>query len=207
LIDVSESTELLLRILADVRPVGVVERAYLFGQTQPNQESVFAAGRELAEQGRVQKLLISDCAPKSGYLGAVATRRAMIASGIPAGMIEEVPMEPTEILHTLIESQETVRFARAQGYRRLIVVSSPFHQERAFMTMVTVALREYPALKLYSIPGAPQRWDEVVTHSQGKLRGTRAELIAEEQKRIEKYTAQGDLAPRQMVLDYLRRRD
>jgi len=116
-------------------------------------------------------------------------------------------MEPTEILHTLIESQKTVRFARAQGYRRLIVVSSPFHQERAFMTMVTVALREYPALKLYSIPGAPQRWDEVVTHSQGKLRGTRAELIAEEQKRIEKYTAQGDLAPRQMVLDYLRRRD
>lgn len=202
-----EATELLLRILADVRPSGVVEGAYLFGQTQPNQESVFATGRELAEQGRVQKLLISDCSPKSGYLGAAACRQAMIESGIPAGMIEEVPMEPTEILHTLIESQKVVRFARAQGYRRLIVVSSPFHQERAFMTMVTVALREYPSLKLYSIPGAAQRWDEIVTHSQGKLRGTRAELIAEEQKRIEKYTAQGDLLPRAQILEYLRKRD
>jgi len=204
---VPETTELLLRILADVRPSGVVEGAYLFGQTQPNQESVFATGRELAEQNRVQKLLISDCSPKSGYLGAAACRQAMIESGIPAGIIEEVPMEPTEILHTLIESQKVVRFARAQGYQRLIVVSSPFHQQRAFMTMVTVALREYPSLKLYSIPGAPQRWDEVVTHSQGKLRGTRAELIAEEQKRIDKYTAQGDLLPREQILEYLHKRD
>ena len=202
-----ETTELLLRILADVRPSGVVEGAYLFAQTQPNQASVFATGRELAEQGRVQKLLISDCSPKSGYPGAAACRQAMIESGIPAGMIAEVPMEPTETLHTLIESQKVVRFARAQGYRRLIVVSSPFHQERAFMTMVTVALREYPSLKLYSVPGAPQPWDEVVTHSHGKLRGTRAELIAEEQKRIEKYTTQGDLLPRETVLEYLRTRD
>ena len=129
----------------------------------------------------MRKLLISDCTPKSGYIGAVAYREAMIASGIAAGAIEEVPMEPTEILHTQIESDKVVRFAQAQGYQRLIVVSSPFHQERAFMAMVTAALREYPSLKLYSHPGAPQPWDEVVTHSQGKLRGTRAELIAEEQ--------------------------
>ncbi len=111
------------------------------------------------------------------------------------------------MLHTLIESQGVVRFARRRGYQRLIVTSSPFHQERAFMTAVTVALREYPTLKIYSYPGEPQPWDEVVTHSQGKLTGTRAELIAEEQKRIEKYTAQGDLAERREVLRYLRARD
>ena len=91
--------------------------------------------------------------------------------------------------------------------RRLIVVSSPFHQERAFITMVTAALRQYPSLKLYSVPGAPQPWDEVVTHSQGTLQGTRAELIAEEQKRIEKYIAQGDLLPCEIILEYLRKRD
>jgi hypothetical protein len=202
-----QGTELLLRILADVRPTGVVEGAYLFAETEPNQQSVFTAGRELVERDRVRKLLISDCTPKSGYLGAVAYRRAMIEFGIPAGTIEEVPMEPTEILHTMIESRTVVRFARAQGYRKLLVVSAPFHQERAFMSMVTAALREYPALKLYSHPGAPQPWDEVVTHSQGRLRGTRAELIAEEHKRIDKYAAQGDLLPRKAVLEYLRTRD
>jgi hypothetical protein len=202
-----ESVELLLRTLADVRPSGVVAAAYLFAQTQPNQPSVFMAARELVAQERVRKVLISDCSPKSGYPGAVACRQAMIEFGIPAGAIEEVPMEPAEILHTLIESQMVVRFAKAQGYRRLIVVASPFHQERAFITMVTAALREYPSLKLYSVPGAPQPWDEVVTHSQGTLQGTRAELIAEEQKRIEKYTVQGDLLSRDSIVEYLRTRD
>ena len=202
-----ESTELLLRILADVRPGGVVEGAYLFAETPSNQQSVFVAGRELIEREHVRRLLISDCTPKSGYIGAAAYREAMIASGIAAGVIEEVPMEPTEILHTQIESDKVVRFAQAQGYQRLIVVSAPLHQERAFMAMATAVLREYPSLKLYSHPGAPQPWDEVVTHSQGKLRGTRAELIAEEQMRIERYTAQGNLLPRASILAYLRTRD
>ena len=202
-----EDTELLLRILADTQPPEVAEGAYLFAQTEPNQESVFVAGRELIERNRVRKLLISDCVPKSGYPGVTAYRRAMIESGIPADVIEEVPMEPTEILHTRIESEKVVRFAQAQGFRRLIVVSAPFHQERAFMTMVTAALRQYPALKLYSVPGAPQPWDQVVTHSQGTLCGTRAKLLVEEQRRIDRYTAQGDLAPRHTILGYLRSRD
>ncbi len=202
-----QEEELLLRILADVRPSEVAEGVYLFAQTEPNQESVFVAARELIERRRAKKVLISDCSPKSGYIGAAAYRRAMAQFGISTSVIEEVPMEPTEILHTLIESEKVVRFAKAQGYQRLIVTSAPFHQERAFMTVVTVAMREYPSLKVYSYPGAPQPWDEAVTHSQGRLRGTRAELIAEEQKRIESYTAQGDLAPRAKILEYLHTRD
>jgi uncharacterized SAM-binding protein YcdF (DUF218 family) len=202
-----ESLELLLRILADIRPPVPAEAAYLFGQTEPNQESVFAAARELLRHSLAARIWISDCTPKSGYVGAAACRRALIEFGIPADVIEEVPMEPTEVLHTLIESESVVRFARRRGFQRLIVTSSPFHQERAFMTAVTATLREYPALKIHSYPGEPQPWDEVVTHSQGKLTATRAGLIAEEQKRIEKYTARGDLAPRHQILDYLRTRD
>ncbi len=201
-----EEIELLVRTLADPRPAERVEAAYLFAQTEPNQESVFRAGRWLLDREYAAKLLISDCGPKSGYVGAAACRQAMIESGIPSQAIEEVPMEPTEILHTLIESQKLVRFAKARGYERVVVVSAPFHQERAFMTVVSVVLREYPSLKVYSYPGEPQPWDEVVTHSQGKLRGTRAEMVAQEHKRIETYTAQGDLAPRAEILEYLRAR-
>lgn len=202
----SQERELLLRILADVRPSEASDAAYVFAQTEPNQDSAFAAGRELIERGYTKRILISDCTPKSGYIGAAAYRLAMVEFGIPTNVIEEVPMEPTEILHTLIESENVVRFAKARDYQRLMVVSAPFHQERAFMTVVTVATRECPSLKVYSYPGAPQSWDEVVTHSQGRLRGTRAELIAEEQHRIEKYAAQGDLAPRAKILKYLRTR-
>lgn len=201
-----DETELLLRIFSDPLPERA-EAAYLFAQTEPNQASVFAAGRDLLEQGRAERLWISDCLPKSGYVGAAATRRAMASAGIPADAIEEVPMEPTEILHTRIESERVVALARRRDYARLIVVSSPFHQERAFMTMATVAMRDYPALKLYSRPGVPQRWDETVTHSQGTLTGTRADLIASERRRIATYTAKGDLADRAEVLHYVRTRD
>ena len=201
-----ENVELLQRIFADVRPAGAVDAAYLFAETESNQKSVFLAAADLLERNRVRKLLISDCAPKGGYVGAAAYRAAMIEAGIADEAIVEVPMEPTDILHTRIEAEAVVRFAKAHGYRRLIVSSVPFHHQRAFMTMVTIALSEYPALKLYSHPGAPQPWDEVVIHSQGRLTGTRAALIAEEQKRIDQYTAQGDLAPRTRTLEYLRKR-
>jgi hypothetical protein len=204
--NVNESVELLLRILCDTLPAERADAAYLFAQTEPNQESVFAVARELLERGAVGKILISDCDPKCGYIGAEAYRQAMIDLGIAAEAIEEVPMEPTEILHTLIESKALVQFAQARRYRSLVVVSAPFHQERAFMTAVTAALWDGPELKLYSQPGQGQPWDEVVTHSQGILKGTRAELIAAEQERIDKYTAQGDLACRARVLEYLRQR-
>jgi hypothetical protein len=203
----TERIELWLRIFADVRPTEIADAAYLYAETEPNQESVFAAGRDLIERKQVRRLLISDCSAKSGYLGAAAYRAAMIARGIPDAVIDEVPMEPTEILHTGIEADKTVQFAKARGYQRLLVVSVPFHQERAFISVATAALREYPSLRVHSHPGAPQPWDEVVTHSQGKLRGTRAELIAEELKRIDTYTARGYLLPRSAVLEYLRRRD
>jgi hypothetical protein len=203
----TEQIELLLQIFADVPPVGTADAAYLYAETEPNQESVFAAGRDLLERKQVRRLLVSDCTPKSGYIGAVAYRAAMIAGGISNAVIDEVPMGPTEILHTGIEADRVVRFAKAKGYERLLVVSVPFHQERAFISVVTAVLREYPSLKVHSHPGAPQPWDETVTHSQGKLRGTRAELIGEEQKRIETYTAQGFLLPRSAILGYLRTRD
>jgi hypothetical protein len=202
----NKHVELLLRILCDVLPERA-DAAYLFAETEPNQESVFHTGRQLIDERRVGKLLISDCTPKSGYIGAAAYRRAMVNFGIAQEIVEEVSMEPTPILHTLIEAQTVVRHAKAKGYRSLIVASAPFHQERAFITVVSAAMREHPSLKVYSRPGRSQPWDEVTTHSQGKLRGTRAELIAEEQKRIEAYTAKGDLLPCAEIIAYLRARD
>lgn len=206
--EMAEDTELLLRILADVPPPAMAEAAYLFAQTLPNQESVFVAARKLLESGAARQILISDCSAKSGYAGAAAWRDALLTQyALAEGQVQDVPMEPTDILHTLLEAEAVVRFAKARGDERLIIVASPFHQERAFISAVSVALREYPGLKLYSTPGTAQPWNEVVTHSQGTLEATRAELTATERARIEKYTAKGDLAPRAKVLQYLRSRD
>lgn len=202
----NERVELLLRVLCDRIPARA-DAAYLFAQTEPNQDSVFQAARGLLDREIVPRIWISDCTVKSGYIGAAAYRQAMIRAGIPEETIEEVPMEPTEILHTQIESDAVVRFAKARGYNTLLITSAPFHQERAFTAAVTAVIRNAPELKIHSVPGSAQSWDEVVTHSQGLLHGTRSDFIEPEWQRIEKYTDQGFLAPRADILAYLRRRD
>jgi len=75
------------------------------------------------------------------------------------------------------------------------------------MTAVTVSIRAYPELLIYSYPGAAMPWQEEVVHSQGTLKARRRELIQNEMERIEKYQDKGDLASFEQVLNYLNRRD
>ena len=73
------------------------------------------------------------------------------------------------------------------------------------MTMVTDAHAAVPIPEGVQPPRRAAALGRSDIHSQGKLRGTRAELIAEEQKRIETYTAQGDLLPRERSSNTSRR--
>jgi hypothetical protein len=86
------------------------------------------------------------------------------------------------------------------------VVSSPFHQLRAFVTIVTAISREYPALKAYSQTGEPLEWNESVSHSQGELKGTREDFIYTELDRIDLYHGKGFLVSLDEVKDYLLKR-
>jgi hypothetical protein len=74
------------------------------------------------------------------------------------------------------------------------------------MTAITVVLREYPALKLYSHPAFTMPWQEEAVHSQGTLKATRSELIHMELERINKYQKKGDLASFDEILTYLNNR-
>lgn len=201
--------ELLIRSLCDPMPAPSVDGLFLFGQTADNQHAVFRTARRLHREGTINKVLCLGAPALSGYPGFAAWQEALQQTGFPADAIEAVPPHPAnpELLHTLIEATSLARHAKQKGYTRLFVTASPFQQPRAFMTAVTAALREYPNLYLYSIPGEPQPWQEEVTHSQGEVTGTRANLIAGEMKRIKEYHRQGDLASVGDVLDYLNRRD
>ena len=105
-----EATELPLRILADGRPPAVAEKVHLLAQTEPNQQSVFVVGRAPIARGQARKLPISNCTPKSGYIGAAAYHQTMIESSIPAGAIEAGPMEPAAILS--LKSSTSYCFSR-----------------------------------------------------------------------------------------------
>jgi len=199
--------ELLTRILCDTLPPVTADGAYLFGQTEDNQESVFLSAQELVSHALVRRILISDAQPKSGYPGGQAWRTALMGLGISSLMIEEVPVEPTPTLNTLIEAESLMRHAKNKNYSSIIVIAAPFHQERAFMTAVSVAVSENSDACLYSYPGRALAWDEEVIHSQGTVLATRAGLISGEQERINKYQKKGDLVSYSQVLAYLRKRD
>lgn len=199
--------ELSIRVLCDAPPAGRLDGAYLFGQTPDNQESVFHTAQRLYRHSQANRLLIPDVGALSGYPGIDVWRQALDEDHAYAGTIEGVDIGRTDIMHTRIEAEALVRHAQAEGYASLYIVSAPFHQLRAFMTAVTVALEEAPSLRLYSAPGGPLPWKARVTHSQGTLTETRADLIGHEWERIVRYQKKGDLGSISDVLDYLDRRD
>jgi len=199
--------QLLFRVLCDTRPPAVTDGAYLFGQTTDNQESVFAAAGQLLTAMLTRRVLLPHTEPMSGYPGFRAWQQALHGQGIGDLQIEGVTGIASTMLHTLIEAEALVRFANVRGYRSLYLVAPPFHLPRAFMTVVTVARREYPSLQLYSFPGTTLPWQQSVAHSQGQTRGTRSELIHGELERIRIYHEKGDLASVEDVLDYLDKRD
>lgn len=201
--------ELIIRTLCDTLPARSLDGLFLFGQTEDNQAAAFEAARLLLDRNYTDKVLCLGTAPMSGYPGYEAWKKELGNLGIGEGHLLPVPPIPadTQLLHTFIEAQSVVRYAREQQYKSLVVTAAPFQQPRAFMTAVTLAMRDYPQLYLYSLPGKPLPWQEEVTHSQGEVQGTRAELVAGEMDRIKSYYAKGDLASVDEVLDYLNRRD
>ncbi|MDO6389076.1 YdcF family protein [Pontibacter sp. BT731] len=201
--------ELIIRALCDTIPDKPVDGLFLFGQTEDNQQAAFETAQNFLQNGRTEKVLCLGTKAMSGYPGFEVWKKEMKKLGIGEEQLIPVPPVPadTEILHTLIEATSAVRYAKEQGFKSLVVTAAPFQQPRAFMTAITAALREYPELYLYSLPGKAMPWQEEVTHSQGKVEDTRAGLIAGEMERIRCYHDQNDLISVQEALDYLNRRD
>jgi hypothetical protein len=201
--------ELIIRALCDTIPAEPVEALFLFGQTEDNQQAAFETAHQFLQSGRTGKVLCLGTKAMSGYPGFEVWKEEMERLGIGEGQLVGIPPVPadTDLLHTLIEATSAVRYAKEQGYRNLVVTAAPFQQPRAFMTAITAALREYPELYLYSLPGKAMPWQEEVVHSQGKLEDTRAGLIAGEMERISCYHDRNDLISVSEALDYLNRRD
>jgi hypothetical protein len=203
----NDTIELLTRVLCDLQPKNPTDGAYLYCQTKSNQQSIFQAAHFLLNNTLTHRILILNTKAKSGYPGFVEWKQQLHQLGIYGKQIEGVLSKETLMLNTLIESEAIIRFAKQHSYHSLVIVAPPFQQLRAFMTAVTVTLREYPELLIYSYPGVAMPWQEEVIHSQGTLRAKRRDLIQEELERIEKYQSKGDLAPPEQVLSYLNKRE
>jgi hypothetical protein len=196
-----------MRVYSDPLPPAPADFAFVFGQTADNQDSVLQQARYLLASGQTARVGFLDAPPMSGYPGFAAWHKWLADSGVPPNQIEGVPFGNHPLIHSRIEAADMLQHARTRGYRTVLVLAAPFHQLRAFMTTVTVALETHPDVRLHSVPGLPLPWLEQAVHSQGQVSGQRRELVASEWTRIEKYTQQGDLATVEQALAYLNRRD
>lgn len=203
----NSTIELLTRILCETRFDGPVDGAYLYCTTIENQASVFQTARRLISHSVAKRIYLLEAEAMSGYPGANQCRKGLNDLGLSEEQIGSVPIEGAESINTLVESFALVRFFREHGFRSLVVVSPPFHQLRAFMTAVTVALKVYPEISIYSNPGVALPWLDPTIHSQGTLKAQRRQLIQEELNRIQTYQIKGDLASFEAVLNYLNCRD
>jgi len=198
---------LAVRTLCDVRAKKTVDSVFLCSQTSDNQFSVLAAAQQLVHDELARRILIVHSDPKSGYPGGAAWQKELLSMGIPQDIISGVDLRQTTSLNTLIEATGMISHARRNRYTDMYIVASPLQQLRAFMTAVTVAIRHYPDLRLYSYHGHPLAWMDTVVHSQGTTKGRRKDLIKGELERIKTYQQKGDLATTSAVLNYLDKRD
>lgn len=212
-----EIIELVHRALQDNVPISA-DAVYLFGETPDNERSVIQRGTNLYSNKTVSLVaLLERIQVPNRENQTPSWISSLEESGVKTADICVIPVPEdwsfdhghpgTWPLNTNTEIVVAVRYAKKLGWKRLCVTAAPFHMVRTFVNTVTVALREYPELLVYSLSGKPLPWTEHVVHSMGVVTGARFELVASEIKRINRYHLKGDLASAREVLDYLNQRD
>ena len=157
-----------------------------------------AVGLEIFEQRAAPLIVVSggvDNPPHS--LSAQASAEWLIDKGVaPDRVIQE-----DDSRHTYDQAVAVVGMAHERGWLRLLLVTSPYHQYRAFLTF----LRELhvrskaEAVHLLSVPACQTLWWEKPAGSDTH----RVDLLEAEFTKIEEYRAHGHVASYEDGLKYL----
>ncbi len=102
----------------------------------------------------------------------------------------------SDSLNTAQQAKNTIQLAKEKMWKHIILVSSPYHQPRVFLTFLQYH-HVYPELKFVNRPAMDLSWDEVAS---GRNK-TRAELVGDEARKITTYTV--DVAEPKIGIEYL----
>lgn len=98
--------------------------------------------------------------------------------------------------NTRQQAEEVVRMACLKKWTRIILVASPEHQYRAYLTFLKVAKESFADLEIYNSPAKYLTWFS----DEGW--GVRFDRLEQEFIRIEKYTQLGHLATCEEAIEY-----
>lgn len=117
---------------------------------------------------------------------------------LQAGIPEEKLYHEAQSLNTHEQAEEIVKLCREQNWKKIILVASPYHQYRAYLTFLKSVQKTKSKIVIFNAPARqlpwflPNRW------------GDRYTCLQQEFDRIEKYSAFGHLATYQEAIEYQR---
>jgi uncharacterized SAM-binding protein YcdF (DUF218 family) len=151
-----------------------------------------ARAAELYRQGYAPKIVFSGEAinPAYGSFPLSECLSQLLDLGVPENAI----IHENQSTQTAEQAHHVTQMAVNNGWKTLLLVASPHHQCRAYLTFLKHAI---PArLTLINAPARDLPW------FRQEAWGARFDLLAQEQKRIEAYTLKGDLATPEEAITY-----
>ena len=149
---------------------------------------------ELFKQG-MAKFIVFSGGVDDRAKGSFSISEAMpilLDNGIPAAAIIHEKIS----LNTMEQAVEIMKMADSHNWKRLILVASPYHQPRAYLTFLRGALGLGKEIIIYNAPADNLPW--FVDTGWGK----RFDLLDEEFIKIEKYSALSHLATLEEAIKY-----
>jgi uncharacterized SAM-binding protein YcdF (DUF218 family) len=116
-------------------------------------------------------------------LGALYMRDQAIQMGVP----KEVVLTEAESLHTRENAEYVLCLLKEHGMHRIILVTSPFHQLRTYLTFAKVL---HPhGIEIVNYYATTDEWHPLTWFFSAEQR----KLVTSEQERIKRYREKGDL--------------
>jgi uncharacterized SAM-binding protein YcdF (DUF218 family) len=156
----------------------------------------FAA--ELLRRGGAPIALITGGLDDATKQGATKLMGRLLGKGFDPQRIRV----DVEARNTREQAVRTVQMAKDEGWKRLLLVASPYHQYRATLTFIH-ALRQAKldeSIHVLSVPATHAHWFD----SPDGVSDTRLDLLASEFAKVETYQAKGDCASYEDGIAYLR---
>lgn len=102
-------------------------------------------------------------------------------------------------MNTYEEAEEVIRLAKEKQWRKIILVTSHFHQTRAYLTFLMAMKRNNIHIEISNNPVRNLPWFEYDTSSSGK---NRKERLREEFEKIKQYQEKGHLVSFKEAIEY-----
>ncbi len=140
--------------------------------------------QEAVGAGRIQEKDVSSAAKTwDTDLGACYMRDQAISMGVP----RQAVLAEQESLHTRENAEYVLRILKQRQMHRVILVTSPFHQQRTYLTFAKV-FQSY-GIEIINYYAEADDWHPLTWFFSAQHR----RLVKSEQERIRMYRAKGDL--------------